>query len=105
MDSLSRARQELPHQPAQEDGVGLNISSCQAAGFLPLVRMGRIPHAYRLGVLVGVALPGVCLGLTNLGRFAPFATGIHALAAVAALVGLYCYKYAYVRAAQLPPLS
>lgn len=67
-------------------------NATQAAGFLRSLRFLGLP-ALRAGVLGGCALTVVAL------YFAP------ALACVPALLGLYVYKWAYVRAAQLPPLS
>jgi Ni/Fe-hydrogenase subunit HybB-like protein len=64
----------------------------QAAAFLDVVRLGPL-KAYKFGLVVGV---GAALGLCFL---AP------ALAWLPALAGLFVYKHAYVRAAQLPPLS
>jgi Fe-S-cluster-containing dehydrogenase component len=64
----------------------------QAAAFLRVLRFAGL-NAFHLGVLAGTALTFAAL------YFAP------ALAAVPALLGLYVYKWAYVRAAQLPPLS
>ncbi len=77
----------------------------QAAGFLPIVRMGKIKSPFSLGVVVGVALPGLILLVTTSESAAPLVPILSVLTAVAALVGLFLYKYAYVRAAQLPPLS
>jgi Fe-S-cluster-containing dehydrogenase component/formate-dependent nitrite reductase membrane component NrfD len=82
-----------------------SLNARQATGFLPIVRMGRIQSPYRLGLLVGIVSPGVLLALTNLSRFEPAAPVLHGLAAALILAGLFFYKYAYVRAAQLPPLS
>jgi len=43
--------------------------------------------------------------LARLGQLQPLAPVLLGLAALTAALGLYCYKYAYVRAGQLPPLS
>jgi Ni/Fe-hydrogenase subunit HybB-like protein len=77
----------------------------QAAGFLRTVRMGPIGNPHRLGNSVGTMLPLGLVALSNLGRMQPFAPVLLGLAALTAALGLYCYKYAYVRAGQLPPLS
>jgi formate-dependent nitrite reductase membrane component NrfD len=67
-------------------------NATQAAGFLRSLHFLGLP-AFRLGVLGGAGLTVIALFV------AP------ALACVPALLGLYVYKWAYVRAAQLPPLS
>ena len=77
----------------------------QAVGFLPIVRMGRIKAPFRLGVLIGTALPGVALAISGLHRATALVPYLSIEAALATLIGLFFYKYAYVRAAQLPPLS
>ena len=64
----------------------------QAAAFLGSIRMGRV-RPFRDGLLLGVILA------VPLVFVAPLA------ASAAALAGLYLYEWAYVRAAQLPPLS
>ena len=64
----------------------------QAAAFLDVVRLGST-RPFRDGLIIGV-------GITVLAAFAA-----PAVAFIPALVGLYMYKWAYVRAAQLPPLS
>jgi Fe-S-cluster-containing dehydrogenase component/formate-dependent nitrite reductase membrane component NrfD len=67
-------------------------NSTQAAAFLTHVRFAGLP-AFHVGLVLGVLLT-VALALTLPG-----------LAWIPALLGLYVYKWAYVRAAQLPPLS
>lgn len=67
-------------------------NATQAAGFLRALRLRGV-NAFRAGVLGGSALTFVALW------------GVPALACLPALAGLYVYKWAYVRAAQLPPLS
>jgi Fe-S-cluster-containing dehydrogenase component/formate-dependent nitrite reductase membrane component NrfD len=64
----------------------------QAAAFLGRLRLGAL-RPLRDGLLLGVVLAGVLI------PFAPVA------ALAAALSGLLLYEWAYVRAAQLPPLS
>ncbi|MCH8274024.1 MAG: polysulfide reductase NrfD [Armatimonadetes bacterium] len=64
----------------------------QAAAFLGTVTLGPF-RAFRDGLIIGVALPILLVFV------APVA------AAVLALLGLFLYEHAYVRAAQLPPLS
>jgi Fe-S-cluster-containing dehydrogenase component len=64
----------------------------QAAAFLPIVRLLGLP-AWALGLVVGVP---VAIAL---------AVYLPVLAWLPLLVGLYAYEHAYVRAAQLPPLS
>ena len=64
----------------------------QAAAFLDVVRLGST-RPFRDGLIIGVAV-------TVMAAFvAP------AVAFIPALVGLYLYEWAYVRAGQLPPLS
>jgi Fe-S-cluster-containing dehydrogenase component/formate-dependent nitrite reductase membrane component NrfD len=82
-----------------------SLNARQAAGFLPIVRMGSIRHPYRLGVVFSSALPGAFLALAGLGLMQPFAVALLSAAMLLTLLGLYFYKYAYIRAAQLPPLS
>ena len=70
----------------------------QAAAFLPVVRFpkpGGALHAFREGLWIGVLLAGilVALGAPPIFSF------------LAASFGLLLYEWAYVRAAQLPPLS
>ncbi|HTF89841.1 MAG TPA: 4Fe-4S dicluster domain-containing protein [Planctomycetota bacterium] len=77
----------------------------QAAGFLPIVRMGWIGAPYRMGVVLSVLVPGVLLALTNPHRMAPAVPYFCWITAACVLAGLFLFKYAYVRAAQLPPLS
>jgi formate-dependent nitrite reductase membrane component NrfD len=77
----------------------------QAAAFLPLVRMGTFKKPYQFGTVAGTALPVALVALANLEGFGGAAPVLYGLAAVIAVVGLFLYKYAYVRAAQLPPLS
>jgi Fe-S-cluster-containing dehydrogenase component len=64
----------------------------QAAAFLDVVRWGPV-RAYKFGLIFGVA------AMLPLFAVAP------GLLFPAVLLGLFVYKYAYVRAAQLPPLS
>ena len=64
----------------------------QAAAFLSEIRVGPL-RAYRDGLIIAV---GVTLAFVFI---------YPALALVPALVGLYLYEHAYIRAAQLPPLS
>jgi hypothetical protein len=54
---------------------------------------------------VGTAVPGVLLGVAGLHRAAHLVPYLSVGAAIATLLGLFLYKYAYVRAGQLPPLS
>jgi Fe-S-cluster-containing dehydrogenase component/formate-dependent nitrite reductase membrane component NrfD len=77
----------------------------QATGFLPIVRMGRLAGPYRWGILVGVFVPGMAYGIALVQHSAALMPLLNAVACLAALSGLFLYKYAYVRAAQLPPLS
>ncbi len=67
-------------------------NATQAAAFLTRVRLAGMP-AFHVGAILAV-LATVALALTLPG-----------LAWIPALCGLYVYKWAYVRAAQLPPLS
>jgi Fe-S-cluster-containing dehydrogenase component len=64
----------------------------QAAAFLGVVRWGGLP-AYWSGLALSL------FGAFVLASYAP------AVAWIPGLLGLFLYKYAYVRAAQLPPLS
>ncbi|MCH7905703.1 MAG: 4Fe-4S dicluster domain-containing protein [Armatimonadetes bacterium] len=64
----------------------------QAAAFLSVVRAGPF-FAFRDGLIVSVVLAPALLFI-----FPP-------LAIAAAVVGLYLYEHAYIRAGQLPPLS
>jgi hypothetical protein len=57
-----------------------------------VVRLGPL-KAYKFGLLVGVAAALPCLYV------------LPALAWLPVLAGLFVYKHAYIRAAQLPPLS
>jgi hypothetical protein len=66
----------------------------QAAAFLGVVKIAGIP-AWHAGLVLGVLLPCV------LAVFFPYLWW----AAIPVLAGLCLYEYAYVRAAQLPPLS
>jgi formate-dependent nitrite reductase membrane component NrfD len=68
-------------------------NATQAAAFLGVVRWGRV-HALRFGMVVGVLIAALMSQ-----------TPLAFIAVVPALLGLFVYKYAYVRAAQLPPLS
>ncbi len=67
-------------------------NATQAAGFLRTLRFLGL-NAFVLGVLGGSALTFAALALAPVAACAP------------ALLGLYVYKWAYVRAGQLPPLS
>lgn len=73
-------------------GAHTTDNATQAAGFLRELRFAGLP-AFRTGVLAGSALTLVALVAAPTFAWLP------------ALVGLYVYKWAYVRAAQLPPLS
>ena len=73
-------------------GAHATENATQAAGFLRELRFAGLP-AFHAGVLGGAALTLVAL------------VAAPALAWLPALLGLYVYKWAYVRAAQLPPLS
>jgi Fe-S-cluster-containing dehydrogenase component/formate-dependent nitrite reductase membrane component NrfD len=64
----------------------------QAAAFLGVVRWAGMP-AWAFGLIVGVLVP-LAMSLVTPG-----------LAFLPVLLGLFVYKHAYVRAAQLPPLS
>ena len=64
----------------------------QAAAFLGSITLGPL-KPYREGLVIGVGLAVVFLWV------------LPAVAFVPALIGLYLYEHAYVRAAQLPPLS
>ena len=66
----------------------------QAAAFLDVVRWGRVP-AFRFGLLAGVLATMPMMAVAP-GR---------ALVCIPVLFALFVYKYAYIRAAQLPPLS
>lgn len=67
-------------------------NAAQAAAFLPVVKAGPFA-AFRDGLIISVAAASVLSF-----AFPP-------LAIVATIVGLCLYEHAYVRAAQLPPLS
>jgi formate-dependent nitrite reductase membrane component NrfD len=77
----------------------------QAVGFLRVVELGPIRHPHQLGTALGTALPLALVALAALSRMHQAAPLLLGLAALCAVAGLYCYKYAYVRAGQLPPLS
>lgn len=77
----------------------------QAAAFLPVVRMGRVRHPYRLGTQLGTLLPLALVAAAQLAGLQSVAPALLGAAGVIALGGLFLYKYAYVRAGQLPPLS
>ena len=64
----------------------------QAAAFLDVVKLGGIP-AYRTSMLVLLLVP-----VPSIGPLAPIATLI-------VLPALFLFEWAYIRAAQLPPLS
>ena len=68
------------------------LNARQAAGFLGEVRVGRL-WAWRDGLLIGVAVTLAAL------------LAFPAVAFVPVLAGLLLYEHAFVRAAQLPPLS
>jgi predicted membrane protein len=67
-------------------------NATQAAAFLTRVRLAGLP-AFHVGLFLGTLVTAV------------LATTLPGLAWIPALTGLYLYKWAYVRAAQLPPLS
>lgn len=69
-------------------------NATQAAAFLGIVRLQGVP-AWRAGIFLGVLAAGT-LG----GGYA-----LPPLTLAIALYALFLYEYAYVRAAQLPPLS
>jgi hypothetical protein len=77
----------------------------QAAAFLRIVQLGPIRRPHQLGTSLGTALPLALALLATLPAMQSFAPLLLGLAALLAAAGLYAYKYAYVRAAQLPPLS
>ncbi|MCP3905654.1 MAG: polysulfide reductase NrfD [Planctomycetes bacterium] len=77
---------------AERFGKHATDNARQAAAFLTTIKLGPI-YPFREGLIAGVAVAIVLLPL-----FAP-------AAGVAALIGLYLYEDAYVRAGQLPPLS
>ena len=77
----------------------------QAVAFLRVVELGPIRRPHQIGTAFGTALPLAFVALAALGRMQPVAPLLLGLAALCAAAGLYCYKYAYVRAGQLPPLS
>ena len=64
----------------------------QAAAFLSEIRLGPF-KAFRDGLLIGVGLAVILVLLAPAAAFVPV------------LIGLVLYEYAFVRAAQLPPLS
>jgi Fe-S-cluster-containing dehydrogenase component len=64
----------------------------QAAAFLDVVRFGGVP-AYRTSMLVLLIVLPLAIG------------GLASIAAAVTLLALFAYECAYVRAAQLPPLS
>jgi formate-dependent nitrite reductase membrane component NrfD len=66
----------------------------QAAAFFGVVKWGGA-NAYGFGLALGVLVALVFALLPALGW----------VSAIPVLLGLFIYKYAYVRAAQLPPLS
>ena len=67
-------------------------NATQAAAFLSVVKLAGVP-AWHLGLGLGVVLAAATAFLVPDAAFVP------------ALLGLYAYEYAYIRAAQLPPLS
>lgn len=68
-------------------------NATQAAAFLAVVRWGGV-NAWWFGLIVGVA---VAFGVAH--------TPLAFTVALPTLFGLFVYKHAYIRAAQLPPLS
>ncbi|MCH8824944.1 MAG: 4Fe-4S dicluster domain-containing protein [Planctomycetes bacterium] len=64
----------------------------QAAAFLTIIRIGPL-KAFRDGLILAVLLSLLLVFIIPQIVFIP------------ALLGLFCYEYAYIRAAQLPPLS
>ncbi|MCC7014168.1 MAG: polysulfide reductase NrfD [Planctomycetes bacterium] len=76
----------------ERHGAHPTANARQAAAFLGVVRLGPL-RAFKFGLLVGVAAT------------LPMLFALPALACVPALAGLFVYKHAYIRAAQLPPLS
>jgi hypothetical protein len=77
----------------------------QGAAFLPIVRIGFVRRPFALANILGVAAPALLVALSSFEGLAPLAAPMFASAAVLALVGLYLYEAAFVRAGQLPPLS
>jgi Fe-S-cluster-containing dehydrogenase component/Ni/Fe-hydrogenase subunit HybB-like protein len=77
----------------------------QAAGFLRIVQLGPIARPHQLGTSLGTAGPLALVLLAVPASMQPAAPLLLGLAALLAAAGLYGYKYAYVRAGQLPPLS
>ena len=67
-------------------------NATQAAAFLDVVKLGGIP-AYRVSLFVLLLVP-----MASIGPLAP-------IAATLVLGALFLYEWAYIRAAQLPPLS
>jgi hypothetical protein len=55
--------------------------------------------------MLGVLLPAVLTGLAMYAGGDVLKACMTGAAGAAAIAGLFFYKYAYVRAAQLPPLS
>jgi Fe-S-cluster-containing dehydrogenase component/formate-dependent nitrite reductase membrane component NrfD len=76
----------------EKHGAHPTANARQAAAFLDSIRIGPI-RAYKFGLLAGVAAA------------LPIAIVAPQVAWLPALAGLFAYKHAYVRAAQLPPLS
>ena len=64
----------------------------QAAAFLTVIRIGPL-KAFRDGLFIAVLLSLILVFIVPQIVFIP------------ALIGLFLYEYAYIRAAQLPPLS
>lgn len=64
----------------------------QAAAFLSTIRLGPL-RPYRDGLLIGVLVALLCVFVLPSVAFVPL------------LIGLLLYEHAYIRAAQLPPLS
>lgn len=77
----------------------------QAHAFLNVARMGNFRVPYRVGTRALVALPAAFVALGNLGRLEALQSALFALGGITALAGLFLYKYAFVRAGQLPPNS
>jgi len=80
---------------AERFGRHATANARQAAAFLGEVKLGRLP-AFRAGLVgIGVLLLPLTAGPAPMLGLVP----------VVAWLGLYLYEWAYVRAAQLPPLS
>lgn len=77
----------------------------QAAAFLPIATLGPIKRPFALANLIGVAVPALLIALASFGSFGAMASPLFVVASLCALVGLFFYESAFVRAGQLPPLS